>query len=592
MTLIAGVYARRPGEDLAEDLCDRVSAALSRHPGEKTTYFRDTQCFIVKADIGAFGDEAAIIDANAASFLTGELILDHGSADRRPRQQDLREVHESFLRGDDAPLRRARGVFSGAHYDRGRRTISLFTDKVGVRPIYYSVGERYVFFGSAIRILESLAEVPKELDLLGVTEISTLGYPLAERTALAAVSVLKAGEVLTVGEERSSRKFYWRWDNVEQSDRPLDDLAREAHAEFIDGVRLRIGTDTTTAAFLSGGLDSRSVVTALHTLGIKVHTFNFSVPGLQDQAFGAEYARQLGTLHVEKPNVPGRAVTAVTIAEAWASSPYRSEYPAERPNLVWSGDGGSVSLGFIYLTAPMVDLPRHGKVREAADLMTEVLGAKVSPRLLHPAALAEVAGCPASGLRAEFEALHCRDAGRKLHLVLMHNDQRRHQTEHFETIDLHRTELQLPLFDSQLLAAIMRVPFNECLGHKFYMRWLRFFPPVALSVPWQAYPGHEPCPLPIPPGLVYQWGREASKKVRNATRRDLFRAAMQMLRSPYFPDDILRRNHLRLAAWLYRLRIRDLSYVVRGAQPYFEYASRYRRLPPKRAGISRAQQRR
>src|SRR6266446_4474166 len=151
MTLLAGVYARRVDDAVPDSLCDAIESALSRYPNEQIERFRDERCFLVKADVGAFGETAFRTDPRAVSFMVGEPLLDHGGPTRRSRTLDLDELHDAFFRSDSQPLTRARGVFSAAHYQRESGTLILVTDKLGVRPMYYWLGERYVIFGSAMR---------------------------------------------------------------------------------------------------------------------------------------------------------------------------------------------------------------------------------------------------------------------------------------------------------------------------------------------------------------------------------------------------------------------------------------------------------
>ncbi len=570
MTLLAGVYARQAADAVPDALCDAIRRALSRHPNEETQHFRDERCFLVKADIDAFGDKAFRIDPGAVSFMVGEPLLE-----RRSRAADLNELHTALSREDLDPLTRARGVFGIAHYRPDSATLVLLTDKLGIRPMFYWLGERYVIFATAMRILDEIAEIPKVMDVRAVTEENSLGYALADRTPSASVGLLKSGEILRVEGESSSRRKYWRWDDVKTSARPLTELIQEAHARFVDAVSLRSGEDSTTVAFLSGGLDSRAIVAALREGGLNVHSFNFSVTGLQDQVFGAAFAQRIGTTHTERPMQATQTISARVMAEAWDASPGRIAQPADRPRLVWSGDGGSVTLGHVYLNQAMVDAARAGDPRTAMQLSSHGWGNEVPRRLLRSEILASLSGKgPREGLREELDALHCDDAGRGLHLVLMHNDQRRHMAAHFEGIDLSRLEYQLPFFDSAFVESVLQVPIDLCLGHRLYLQWLRYFPEVVLSVPWQAYPGHEPCPLPIPSRVVYQWSKEVSRLRRVGERSDLLRQAAHMLHESNFPKPLLRRQYLRFATWLYRLRLRDVGYVIRAAHRYYEYWSK------------------
>lgn len=573
MTLLAGVYSRHAGDRVPDELCDTIQRALSRHPDEQTQHFRDDRCFLVKADIGAYGEAAFRIDPGAVSFLVGEPLLAHPDPIRRSRTHDLGELHAGLSRNDFEALQRARGAFCAAHYQPESATLTLLTDKLGLRPLYYCLGDRFVIFATALRILEQIREVPKVMDVRAVTEIYTLEYALGDRTPFASVGLLKAAEILHVDGDVSSRRQYWRWDDIRSSDRPVNELTGYAYQKFADAVALRSGTDSTTAAFLSGGLDSRAIVMALVQRGLDVHTFNFSFTGTQDQVFGADFARLVGANHTERPRKRGRQVSARFIADTWMASNNGRTQQAERPSLLWSGDGGSVTLGHVYLNLDMVNRAREGDVEGALRLYAKSWAGEIPRRLLTSEMRDTVSDVVHNGLLQEFSDLRCPDAGRALHLVLMLNDQRRHLAEHFESIDLNRIEFHTPFFDSEFVASILRVPIELCLGHRLYMQWLRHFPKVVLSVPWQAYPGHEPCPLPIPSDLTYQWEKSEAGKSRDAHRHNLLRQADQMLSAPDFPYPLMRRHYLRLAAWVYRLRMRDVGHIIVAAHMYYRYWS-------------------
>lgn len=560
---------------MPDQLCLAIESAISRHPGEHVERFRDARCFLAKVDIGAYGEPAVKQDSRAVSMVVGEPLLGPAGRRGRTRTDDLDALHRAGTISIRDQLKHARGVFAAVHYDRSSETLLLITDKLGIRPVYYWLGPRWVIFANALRVIEQIPEAPKIMDLRGVTEIASIGFPLGSRTPFESVELLRSAEVLRIRAGETTREEYWRWDDIPVSERPAGDLAEEAYRCFSDAVTLRCRDDTSTVAFLSGGLDSRAIVTLLRASGVTTHTFNISHPGTQDAIYGEAFARRTGAIHTQVSVPRGQTRHwAQMLAQAWRGSPHRIHAPATRPGLVWSGDGGSVGIGHVYLDGSIVSLARQGRAGLAVRAMSRAWGGAVPARLLQPKLAHVVRDVVAQGWLDELALLRCADAGRCMHVLLMQNDQRRHLSDFFENIDLHRLEYHLPFFDSEFLSIVMQVPIEECLGHRFYMKWLEEFPDVTLSVPWQTYPGHEPCPLPPGPEFKYQWGAAHGRDVREARRRDLLAAASRLLSTPDFPTPLLRRGYVRLAALLYRFRLRDVGYFLEAARLYADYWSR------------------
>lgn len=579
MTLLAGVFSRRPDRPIDDALCVPLRAALSRHPGEAVATFRDARCFLAKVDVGAYRAPAFLIDgASAVSMLCGEPLLTLGSdAVSRTRDRDLAVLHREWRSGHWGALTAAQGVFSAAHYAADAGTLTLATDKLGIRPLYYWLGPEYVIFASALRLLESLTPVPKVMDVRSVTELASFGFSVSDRTPYVDIRVLKPAEILEVSGQGVRRQRYWRWDRVEPSHRPEPALVRNAHEQFTAAVRRRSRNDSATTAFLSGGLDSRCVVTAVRAQGVAVHSVNFGLPGSQDQVFGAALARQLGTAHEEVPMQPALELKwSLMMAEALARSPQRSARQPERPGVVWSGDGGSCAVGHIYVSRAVVDLLRASARDDAIAQFLHEWGAAATRRLLQPRLADTIAAIPAQAMREELAELECSDPARAFHLFLMLNGQRRLLAGHFEDMDLHRLELHLPFFDSAFLESILCAPVDLCLHHGLYAKWLACFPPVMTSVPWQTYPGHVPCPIPHTQDAGYQWDSARFVEFHAEGRRQLLRRAREILDTSDFPHAILRKPALRLATWICRSGIRDYSYVLTRANTYYRYWSRSR----------------
>jgi asparagine synthase (glutamine-hydrolysing) len=308
---------------------------------------------------------------------------------------------------------------------------------------------------------------------------------------------------------------------------------------------------------------------------VHTRTVNFARPGTQDYFFGNDFAEKIGSIHQSIPKERGDSVPDYSSLMAAALGRFhQDQWAAERPRLVWSGEGGSVLLGHVHLNESIVELMRAGKIDRAIEAYVEREQIDVPLKLFRPQILECVRDVVVRGIRDELNEMHAKDAGRNFYLFLMRNDQRRKLTSHFENIDLHRLEFQLPFFDGAFLASVIATPLDRCLRHKFYLKWLSHFPPPVAAVPWQAYPGHAPCPLPIPTELAYQWDDSYQADQDSSQKQNVIGQASELLRAADFPNQILNKRKLRLATWIHSRGWRDYRYAIEAARTYHLYAKK------------------
>ena len=573
MTLIAGIFNRknRPVSDAAAASLRRE---MSRNPDDKIQVFSDHRSYFAKLDLGAFGTPGFVRDSNGAlSLLAGEPLLNNRGVDSN-RLDDLGVLHGQAVKNNWTGLREADGTFCLAHCQREKGTLYLVADKVGVRPLYFWLDDEIVVFAGALRIMEQLSFVPKQMDLRAVTEIAALGTPFADRTPYSGISLLKPAEIVQVTNERVSRSNYWRWDEIKSEDDAEPIRLRTVYDYFQAAIKRRNGNDLATAAYLSGGLDSRSIVAALCHKGVRVRTVNFARPGTQDHDFGNEFAAKIGSVHLSIPKERGDNTPDYSslMAEALRRCDH-DESRAERPQLVWAGESGSGLLGGVGLTESIVDFMRRGRISDAITEYLRMGQRNIPLKLFRPEIVDNLRPFIKQGISEELESLHAEDPGWNFYIFLMQTDQRRNLKHHFENLDLHRLEFQLPFFDGGFLTSVMAMPLDWCLKHRFYNKWLGLLPPAVTSVPWQAYPGHEPCPLPVPDKLLYQWDQSYRGDEDASRKQKVLKRAAAVLQSVKFPDHILIKRNVRLATWLHALGWRDYEYAIEAAEIYSRYAA-------------------
>jgi asparagine synthase (glutamine-hydrolysing) len=198
-------------------------------------------------------------------------------------------------------VHRLRGMFAIAIWDAKREELLLFRDRAGEKPLYYStqVPGGGLAFGSEIKALLA-AGVSSDPDPQAILEYLYHLYVPAPRSAFAAVSKVSPGHMVRYRNGKVSVSPYWvpRFHEVKRTDAEHIAGVRE---RVLDAVRSRLVADVPVGAFLSGGIDSTSVVAAVSRAHQgPVHTFTITFEGFQhydESAQALAAARHFGTHH-------------------------------------------------------------------------------------------------------------------------------------------------------------------------------------------------------------------------------------------------------------------------------------------------------
>ena len=120
----------------------------------------------------------------------------------------------------------------------------------------------------------------------------------------------------------------------------------------------------------------------------------------------------------------------------------------------------------------------------------------------------------------------------------------------------------MAFYEWDLIEAVAATPVDYGVGHRLYNEALRFFPASINSVAWQTYPGHEPCPIPLPVQAVDQWSDEQKDNVRRERRDQIVGEMARLIWSRSFPRSVLDRRYLLAATLAHWLGVGDYSYAV------------------------------
>jgi asparagine synthase (glutamine-hydrolysing) len=171
-------------------------------------------------------------------------------------------VHAYEQHGPDC-LRLLNGQFAFGIWDRTREELFIARDRVGIRPLFYTIAAGQLLFASEIKALFADPRVLRQIDLRGLDQICTFWRTVPPRTAFSGISELPAGNFMKITKGSIKIEQYWEPDFRENREpRTEGEYAEELRALLIDATRLQLRADVPVGSYLSGGIDS-SVITAL-----------------------------------------------------------------------------------------------------------------------------------------------------------------------------------------------------------------------------------------------------------------------------------------------------------------------------------------
>jgi asparagine synthase (glutamine-hydrolysing) len=210
----------------------------------------------------------------------------------------------------EAMLRRLRGMFAFAIWDRRRRRLFIARDHFGQKPLFYTVRDGRLMFASEIKALLAADPSLATLSPFALDQYLTLRFVQAPDTFFQDIRALAPAHYLVWenGEVRTERYWdlsygpKWTWSEEETLER-VDQLLAET-------VALHLTSDVPVGSFLSGGLDSTLVVSyAAKVLGPELRTFSMGIPyrDLNELPAAAAVARRYGTRHFAEEVTPSVA---------------------------------------------------------------------------------------------------------------------------------------------------------------------------------------------------------------------------------------------------------------------------------------------
>ena len=465
-------------------------------------------------------------------------------------------VHAWEEWGEDC-VQHFRGMFAFAIWDRNRATLFLARDRLGIKPLYYSLLDNgHLVFGSELKALMAHPGLARILDPYAVEEYFAYGYVPEPRSIFAGVHKLPPGHTLTLrrGQGRlPAPREYW---DIPFAPTPVADeaeAARELVERLREAVDIRMMAEVPLGAFLSGGVDSSAVVAMMAELSdapVRTSSIGFDDPDFDESRFARQVAERYRTDHRVEQVDPDDfdlldrlgGLYDEPFADSSALPTYRVCEQARRQVVVaLSGDGGDENLAGYrryrhHLAEERLRRPLPLGLRRPlfGSLARIYPKADRAPRFLRA--------------RATFQAL-ARDS----------------VEGYFQGVGILRDELRAPLFapgfrrELQGYSAVevlrrhaARAPTDDPLSLVQYLDMKTYLPGDILTKVDRASMAHAlEVRVPLLDHQLVEWisGLPPACKLRGGEGKYLFKKAME----PRLPRDILYRRKrgfaVPVAAW-------------------------------------------
>ena len=207
---------------------------------------------------------------------------------------DTEVILKAYALWGERCLPEFRGMFAFAIWDARRQHLLVARDPMGIKPLYYYRADRHLLFASEVRTLLGTGLVPRKIDASALWNYLTFGSVYEPQTLIDGISVLPPGHYLSW--ESGTLRVTQYCDLLEpkevSSHKPHNGQApaeKQVHATLDESVRMQLVSDVPVGVFLSGGIDSSTLVAILSRSGVRPSTF--SIVFREQEYSEAEHSR-------------------------------------------------------------------------------------------------------------------------------------------------------------------------------------------------------------------------------------------------------------------------------------------------------------
>ncbi|WP_413111893.1 hypothetical protein [Thaumasiovibrio sp. DFM-14] len=545
MSLFAGIICHRGFNQYHKQLIRKVSSYFSDFNPQHCNKVSTDNCYISHFDFDAYKQPVFLQNETHCSTLIGHPLLSANRTD------DIAALNGHLQL--ETSLAQCEGAFCYLNVDHEAKSLTLATDALGLRPFYYMVFDGALIISTQLTFFTRLG-IHLTPNAAGLTEYATLGYFLLDHTPYKEVKCALPNQILRYTDHQVCLTQYFDWVTLANQQRNVPEAVAGISHAFKSACEKYRGHDQHVVTTLSGGLDSRLISSELKQQQCDISALNFSTQRTHDATCARAFAKHQNIacdfIHV---NDTQSQTVEQRLGTYWRQAPHPDYANVTRPQLAWSGNGGSVGVGMVYYSESIYQAAKTGSLDKLIDAFLAQQYAYLPAKVVRQAK--QYQDTLKQHLQLAFAPLTSLPLTKAYPLFLLLNDQRHHLSIPFENITDYQMEFCVPFFSWKVLQFPLSLPVEETRNHQFYMKWMELTYPEALETPWQAYPGHAACPHKVEGET--QWQHNRRKVASNQT------VARVWLRALRFDDHrYIRKPIFSLLCLLHLLKLRDATSTI------------------------------
>ncbi|HWH79095.1 MAG TPA: asparagine synthase (glutamine-hydrolyzing) [Candidatus Binatus sp.] len=361
---IAGIFGTGRLAEGAQELLKRMTRTLSHRGPDGEGYYFDEHAglghrrlSIIDLDAGkqpmCNEDETVWVTFNGEIYNYLDLRKDLIAKGHTFRtESDTEVIVHLYEEVGERFSEKLRGMFAIGLWDKKARRLILTRDRIGKKPLYYSSIGNALYFASEMKSLLHVPNFDREIDFEALSDYFSLLYVPAPKAIFKSVRKVKPAHYMVFDDNGMRENCYWDLSFEDTEEKTEKQWCDDFLSAYEEAVRLRLRSDVPLGAFLSGGVDSSSVVALMHQInGNRVTTCSvgFDEKAFDESAEAAEFAASLGTDHHEERVRPDALAVLDKLVwhydEPYADSSavptyYVSQAARRHVTVALSGDGG------------------------------------------------------------------------------------------------------------------------------------------------------------------------------------------------------------------------------------------------------------